>query len=280
MKPREEGYALVAAVASIAVFSTMALIVLSAVRMSLADVGAEQAQMRAVAAADAGIAFSLSRLLANDATERWSPDGRTRTMRFADADLRIAIEDERGKVPLGRLNEQQASKLLEQAGLSGDRLLIARDSLLDWIDDDSEKRPFGAEAPYYRAVGIFPAGGRIASVEELALVRGFDATTIERIRPYVTTYTLQAGFDREYADPRALTVMDQGAEGGTAAINRARDLSGQRTQIAFANTSKRVDRPITIRVDAVQPGGGRATRAMVVELTNAKDRPYIVRAYE
>lgn len=280
MRQGEEGYALVAAVASIAVFSTMALTVLSAVRMSLEDVGAEQAQMQAVAAADAGIAFSLSRLLAEDATERWAADGRTRSWRFANADLAITIQDERGKVPLGRLNERQATKLLEQAGLRGERLLIARDSLIDWIDDDTQKRPFGAEAPYYSGAGIFPTGGRIASVGELALIRGFDAATIARIRPYVTTYTLQSGFDREYADPRALAVMDEGTDGGTAAIDRSRALAGQQTQLSFASAPSLVDRPITIRVEARQRGGGQATRAMVVELTGSTDRPYIVRAYE
>ncbi|WP_150531637.1 hypothetical protein, partial [Staphylococcus aureus] len=62
----EEGYALVAAVASIAVFATMALAVLDTARMGLADAGAEQAQMQAVAAADAGIAFGLSKILGND----------------------------------------------------------------------------------------------------------------------------------------------------------------------------------------------------------------------
>ena len=33
--------------------------------------------------------------------------------------------------------------------------------------------------------------------------------------------TLQAGFDREYADPRALTVMDQGAEAVSLASTQA-----------------------------------------------------------
>ncbi|WP_213979258.1 type II secretion system protein GspK [Sphingomonas sp. dw_22] len=276
----EEGYALVAAVASIAVFATMALTVLSATRMAIEDVGAEQAQMQAIAAADAGIALALSRLLADDVTQRWAADGRVRSTRFSDANLRITVKDERGKVPLGLLNEKQATKLLEEAGLDGDRLLIARDSLLDWIDDDSDKRPFGAEEPYYRAAGLFPPGGRIASVDELALVRGFDARTIARIRPYVTTYTVRSGFDAEYADPRALAVMDEGGEGGPAAINRARELAGQQTALAFANTPSLAGRPISIEVDATLPSGAHATRTMIVELTGTTDQPYLVRAYD
>ncbi|ATY34234.1 type II secretion system minor pseudopilin [Sphingomonas psychrotolerans] len=281
MTPRgEEGYALVAAVASIAVFATIALAVLSATRMGIEDAGAEQARMQAVAAADAGVAFALSRLLADDASQRWAADGRIRSMRFAGAGLRIALRDERGKVPLGLLDEPQATTLLERAGLEGERLLIARDSLLDWIDDDTIKRPFGAEESYYRSVGLFPADGRFASIDELALVRGLDADTVARIRPYVTTWTLRSGFDAQYADPRALAVMDTGGEGGPAAIERARELAGQTTALSFASAPTLVDRPISIEAVASLPGGGRAVRTLVVELTGVADRPYVVRAYE
>lgn len=276
----EEGYALVAAVASIAVFAAMALTVLSATRMGLEDAGAEQAQMRAVAAADAGLALALSRILGDDATQRWAADGQVRALRFADATLRIAVRDERGKVPLGLLDEAQATKLLEQAGLGGERLLVARDSLLDWIDDDEIKRPFGAEQAYYRPLGLAPAGGRLASVDELALVRGLDAATVARIRPYVTTYTLRSGFDAQYADLRALAVMDAGGADGPGAIERERELAGQRTALSFASTPLLVDHPISIEAVAILPDGARAARTMVVELTGIADRPYLVRAYE
>lgn len=276
----EEGYALVAAVASIAVFATMALGLLEAARMGLADAGAEQAQMQAVAAADAGIAIGLSKVLGDDSTQRWAADGAVHALRFGAADLRIVVRDERGKVPLGLLDEPQATRLLEQAGLGGERLLIARDSLLDWIDDDEVKRPFGAEDAYYSAAGIRPPGARLASVEELALVRGIDPATVARIRPYVTTYTLRSGFDAQYADPRALAVMEAGGEEGPQAIERARELGGQRTALAFASTPSFVDRPVSIEVLASLPGGSRAARTLVAEITGIPERPYVVRAYE
>ena len=276
----DAGYALVAAVASIGVFAAMALSVLSATRMGLEDAGAEQAQLQATAAADAGLAVALSRLLARDALQRWSIEGRTRGLRFGQARLTIRIEDERGKVPLGVLDERQATRLLEQAGLSGDRLRIATDSLLDWIDDDDQPRPFGAEEPYYRAAGFLPPGGLLASVDELALVRGFDAQTIARIRPYVTTYTVTTGFDAHYADPRALAVMDEAGAGGTRQIDRTRELAGQRTAIEIADPADLADRAISISAEAVLPDGARAVRRMIVELTGSATRPYVVRAYE
>ncbi len=54
------------------------------------------------------------------------------------------------------------------------------DAILDWIDEDEEARPFGAEAEYYNALGTSysPANGPLQSVEELLLVRGVTPTLL------------------------------------------------------------------------------------------------------
>lgn len=281
-RKREDGYALVAAVASIAVFSAMALTVLSATRMGIEDAGAEQAQLQASAAADAGFALAMTKLLTADATQRWSIDGQARSVTYGKARIGVRIEDERGKVPISQLDEKQALRLLEMVGLTGDRLLIARDSLLDWIDDDEDVRPFGAEDGYYRSVGLRPPNGFLASIGELRSIRGFDAATIDRIEPLATTYTAMAGFDPRYASPRTLAIMGEGGhEGGAEAIDRAREIAGQRVAVNFTETADLKGRPLTIVADAVLPGGARATRRAVVELTGDEEsRAYLIRSWD
>ena len=279
MRRDDEGYALVAAVASMGVFAAMALALLSATRMGIDDAAAERAALEASAAADAGFAMAMSKLLSDDPTERWSIDARVRRLVYDHAEIRVRIEDERGKVPIARLDEKLATRLLEEVGLTGDRLRIARDSLLDWTDDDDDARPFGAEAAYYQAAGIRPANGFLGSIEELRSIRGFDAETVERIKPLATAYTAMAGFDSKNANPRALAIMEEGGgEGGPAAIERAREAAGQRTAIAFADTTDLTRRPLTIVVEASLPDGARALRHTVVELTGDSDRPYFIRA--
>src|SRR5688572_19141513 len=207
MKPRggEQGYAMVAAVAGIAVFAMMAVVLVQSNRSIVTDVLAEQAQAKAAAAADAGFALALDGLLVKDRANRWSIDGRMRTMRFADAVLRIRIEDERGKVPLNLLDSESATRLVEAAGLGiGERARIAADSLLDWTDDDEEPRPSGAENEYYRPRGIRPRNGPLESIDELALVRGFDPATVDRMRSYVTVNFGIGGFDARFAQPTAI----------------------------------------------------------------------------
>lgn len=279
MNENEEGYALVAAVASIAVFAAMALTVLAATRMGIDEVAAEHAQLQAGAAADAGVARALSGLMASDVTQRWPIDGREQRLTFADARIRLRIEDERGKVPIGQLDEAMATRLLEEAGLEGDRLLIARDALLDWTDGDDDARPFGAESAYYERAGIRPANGFLASIEELGSIRGFDTPLVERIRPIATAYTAMAAFDTKFADPRAIAVMESGGKvGSPVAIDRARERDGQRTALAFTDAADVIGRPLTIVVEARLSDGSRAVRRVVVEITGRADRPYLVRA--
>lgn len=276
----EEGYALVAAVGSIALFAAVALMLVSATRMGMEQLRAEQGQLHAVAAADAGIAIAVSNLLADATTDRWLPDGRVRTLRYRDAALRIRVVDEQGKVPIGVVREAEATRMLEQAGLDGDRLRIARDSLLDWLDADDQARPFGAEAEYYRAAGLAPPGVVLATVEELGVVRGFDADLVARLKPFVTTYTILTGFDDRYADPRALAVMARGGAANPATIDRARELAGQRTALAIVSTTQWLNRALSIEVEAALPDGAAARRRAVIELTRSPRQPYIVRAYE
>jgi general secretion pathway protein K len=277
----EEGYALVAAVASIGVFAAMALTVLSATRFVLADVSAEQAAFQAGAAADSGIVLALQGLLARDAAEHWSIDGRLRDFRFGTAQLRIRVEDERGKVPINFASETELTRLLEAVGLSGEQLAIARDSLLDWLDADDMTRRDGAERDYYAASGIRPPNGFVATMDELGHVRGFDGATIARLKAIAT---VNAGrsipFDPRFAEPLALEVMDRAGAGGPAALDRTRDRAGQRPALGFSDAVDLTGRPLVIAVEAILPDGARARRTVVVELTGSTGDPYLIRSYE
>ena len=72
------------------------------------------------------------------------------------------------------------------ASLQLDPSLVS--ALLDWIDADDTPRPGGAEdVDYLNANPPYRAANQpLASVEELRLVRGFDAKTFALLLPYVT----------------------------------------------------------------------------------------------
>ncbi len=276
---RERGYALVAAVASIAVFAAMALAMLTATKAAVVTGVAEVGQARAAAAADAGIALALSGLAVSDPGRRWPIDGRVRTLEFAGAQLTVRVEDERGKVPLNLMDPNIATRLLEGFGLEGDALLTARDSLLDWLDADDERRPYGAEDAFYAPLGYRPRNGALASVGELRRVRGFDAALVRRMTPILTVNFGRGNFEPSHASPRAIEIM-MGDDGATELLDRQRELAGQRTAFDFTPSTELIAHPLMITSIAAMPDGARAERRQVIELTGSAVRPYVVRSYD
>lgn len=124
------------------------------------------------------------------------------------AGIRFGLQDESARLNINTLtileeNSQLFSVGLAVAGIdassegaSGDvassniavTLLMAlpgmtedtADAILDWLDEDEEARPYGAEAEYYNALSTSysPANGPLQSVEELLLVRGVTPTLL------------------------------------------------------------------------------------------------------
>lgn len=276
----ETGYAMVAAVAGIAVFALVAVGLQSAMRGSQAMVAAELGRARVEAAADAGLAMALNGVLASDPAGHWPPDGRTRQLDFAGSRLAIRVEDERGKVPIGLLDEAQAGRLLAMMGLTGDRLRIARDSLLDWTDEDDEVRPDGAESAYYAPLHISPRNGAPHSIDELVLVRGFDPALVERLRPIVTVDWGGGPFQPRYASPEALAIMTEGEDDTPAIIARRRELAGQVTALDFTEKEDMAGRALRVIVEARSGQDATARHSWVVELTGSPVKPYTVRSME
>ncbi|MFI4982214.1 MAG: type II secretion system minor pseudopilin GspK, partial [Nevskiales bacterium] len=103
------------------------------------------------------------------------------------------LEDEQGKWNL--------NNLVRNGQISQDDLVVLVNllkqlqlpqtlagALADWLDSDSEASPDGAEDPYYLALKTpYRAANReLDDLDNLLRVRGFDANTVERLRPYVS----------------------------------------------------------------------------------------------
>ena len=273
----EAGYAMVAAVVAMALLAMMSLALIDSARGSSAATVASIERARLMAATDGGIAYAVDRLAAPQ-SERWSLDSRPHRLALGGARLIITVEDERGKVPINQLTEEQMRALFEAIGVGGAALDIAVDSLLDWLDDDDDARPDGAEAAYYAARGIVPRNGALRSVDELSVVRGITPAMIDRLRPEVSVArdTIN-GFDDRHARPLALAVMSGSAIANAAAISRARELAGDRVAIDLAGNESLTGRPLSIRLDAYGPGAARLLRRVVIELTGRRVPAYIVR---
>ncbi len=110
--------------------------------------------------------------------------------------IQVTIEDESGKLNLNMAwgdNGMAISpyndiitRLFKNSGLSLDLL----DTLADWRDTNNDPHPAGAETPYYSTLNppYAAKNNKLSTFEELRLVKGFDAATVNRLRPDVTVY--------------------------------------------------------------------------------------------
>jgi general secretion pathway protein K len=68
-------------------------------------------------------------------------------------------------------------------------------ALADWIDTDDLPRADGAESSYYKTLNppYSARNGRMTTVNELSLVKGFTSDMVAKLSPFVTVYANQAG---------------------------------------------------------------------------------------
>ena len=105
----------------------------------------------------------------------------------------IAVSDAQSLFNLNNLVRNGAPSVADIGMFQ--RLLVSQrldpglaEALIDWLDPDSTTRPGGAEDIEYLTLPqpYRAANQPLSSVEELRLVKGFTAATVEKLRPYVT----------------------------------------------------------------------------------------------
>lgn len=141
----------------------------------------------------------------------------------------VALPVERGNVA-GGISDQQARFNLNNlvrnnqtsgADIAAYQRLLAQldlpatlvDALVDWIDPDA--LPYGAdgaEDAYYlaRPTPYYPANRALVDLSELALVRGYDQTVIDRLAPYVCVLPVPTPVNVNTAGPEVLSAVIPG----------------------------------------------------------------------
>lgn len=183
---RERGAALVGATAALAALVVVALGVLHGTlraerrtSTALATLQADALARSAAATAAALLADWTALDQPDDVHAPWAQPIAPQTL--GGGRVEVVVEDEARRLDLGTADPDALPRLLETLHL--DRGLA--DAILDWTDADDRPRPYGAERAAYRDASG-PPNGPLRSVGELALVRGVDAGTLARLRPFVT----------------------------------------------------------------------------------------------
>jgi general secretion pathway protein K len=271
---RERGYAMIAAIVGVAAFGFIAFQLIAQDRGVLAEVRGESEQAKLTAACNAGVYLALHGLADPDPTQRWGIDGRPRSGGFNGIALTITVEDERGKIPLNGIIEEEAHQLFQMAGATGTQLDTLTDSFEDWQDVDNTPRPMGAEAPYYASFGFKPRNAGFHTIGELRMIKGMTDDIYARVAPASTVFFGESGgFSEQTSQVLALEVL--GEEGPTSpeVQQRIQQLAGNVPVPQTLIKASYVARTLTVRVEA-RENGADMKRAAIVELTGNASDPY------
>jgi len=165
------------------------------------------------ALAEAGIYRAVLGLMQKDSQQRWRADGTVYQFLFANAQLRVRVVDESGRVDLNRSDEPQLLQVLTQAatplGWSDQQITALADAIFDWRDEDSEPRPNGAELQAYQKAGLRygPRNGSFNTVEELQWVLGMSNELYQALLPVVTVYSGQQRINLAVAPREVLLTL-------------------------------------------------------------------------
>ncbi|MCP5420418.1 MAG: general secretion pathway protein GspK [Gammaproteobacteria bacterium] len=167
----------------------------------------ERAQARALA--EAGIANVMLQSLDPDPRHRQWVDGVVREWNFGSAVLRIDATDVGGKVDINRADRNLLKGLLKAAGVADDQLDSLLDAIADWRDPDDLRRLNGAELQEYQAAGrtLGPMNAPFTRVEELQQVLGMTPEIYQRLEPWLTVNSYQAGVDVGIASAELLRAL-------------------------------------------------------------------------
>jgi general secretion pathway protein K len=139
--------------------------------------------------------------------------------------IEITIVEESGRLNLNDVlfnNDGSETSTLKALKRLGKRLQIPDDvwsSLADWQDSDDQTRSNGAETPYYRLQKppYAARNGKLVTIAELSLVKGFTPEHIAALRPFVTLYADQPGaplsaVNINTAPKEVLAALDEGID--------------------------------------------------------------------
>jgi general secretion pathway protein K len=249
----------------------------------------EAAQARALA--EGGVFLAISHMLDPSPETQWRPDGQERAVEYGGGTIRIALQDEAGKIDLNAAPDELLGGLFAVLGVGSEETARLVDAIADWKDEDDVPRLNGAERDDYRRAGLawVPRNGPFEAVEELSLVAGMTPALYARASPLVTIHSQNARVNPATASAQVLQALPGARPAEIARFVQARDraeaeraLTGQVPAPLPPMTgleqflSPIPSRVVTIRSEGRTPGGGLFVREAVVDTTGKADNPYVI----
>ncbi len=245
---------------------------------------------KAEALAEAGVYRAILGL-SGGSGETWRADGTVYAWLYAGGEIRVAIEDEGGKIDLnnageGVLRALFASLDLEDIG-QADALT---DALLDFRDPDDLTRVSGAEDLDYAAAGLEhdAKDGPFELTEELQQVYGMTAEIYEQLAPALTVHSrlrrpfaptappeALAALAASVGEPQRVPILEADRQQAELVEILPEDLT-EEPQILVLGPTSAVSRVgvYTIHAEARTAGGAVYALDAVTRITRSAEQPH------
>lgn len=286
---RQRGFALLLVIWVLAILAVLAAGFAAGTRSQsrLARNLLEAARARALA--EAGVVRAIAGLVDTDPTTQWRADGAPREIGFEGGIVRVRIEDEGGKIDLNTSPPALLSGLCIELGIDDGACTAL-------VDEVVVRRRAAAPAPAPPqvrgsriaaglAVGVgMPSmqnrqAAAFGTVEELRQVAAIDQASFDRLRPFLTVYSLSPRIDPTVA-PREVLLAVPGVnprevEQLLAARQAAPRATGTR---ASPGATGAAPLPALTGVDAYVAGGQLRTATIIAEALAASGGAFTRRA--
>lgn len=212
------------------ILSLLALMAATVARTSRTEVNLARNAMervRAEALADTGVHLAAGRLQQPIAQGGWSIDGRVRSLRLDDGEVRVVVADEAGKIDLNGAAPELLEALFVALGHDRTASVALAQAIADFRDGDHLPLAEGAEDDRYVAAGLAydAKDAPFEDVAELQQVLGMTPELYRQAAPVLTVHSRARQPEAATAPPLvAAALSGQAPEDGDGG---AEDTGGQ-----------------------------------------------------
>lgn len=229
---------------------------------------------QAMAIAESGIALAETMLLNPNPNKAWRAEGNIYEINASDANIRIRIFSEVGKIDINKADQTLLQNLMTFAPVDTDHQSKLVNAILDWRDADDLVHIDGAEKEEYQQAGLNyqPSNKPFESTEELQLILGMNKSVLSWLEPLVTVYSKQPQVTMTLASREVLQVIP-GVDAGLLDSyifmrleNAKNDLPAPTFPVSKReNNSADAKDVLTLVSEALKDDGSRASLSVVIK---------------
>ncbi|MDX1402511.1 MAG: type II secretion system protein GspK [Kiloniellales bacterium] len=255
----QRGIALLVVLWTVVILSLLAASTLRSSRNELALTRNLIDTIRAEALSDGAVHFAIQALLTDPTgPDALKIDGTLYSWQEQDAELRLRMTSEIGRIDLNAASEDLLAALFAAVGVEHFQARSIADAIADFRDPDDLARPNGAEDADYLEAGraLGSQDSPFTTPEQLRRVLGVTQEIYDQVQPAITVWN-----GRPTPDPRAAPKLVLSALGAVAEAQRPDEDPGepedQPESDAFTNESDVFSGSISRNLQVIEAGSGR-----------------------